>query len=146
MQDSIHCVVLTLFDGEFDFLKSVLRFAGMYMHRAESLEQADFLLMVTESTVLLSDVALADCSWRSVAQRLNSFHPLVPMLLIADPVDEPFVQDAYSLGVCGVLWKPIQFDAATRLIRTVAEASRERSLRRAARQTAQMGVQCPITD
>jgi DNA-binding NtrC family response regulator len=127
----IDCVVLTSFDNEFSFLNSVLRPAGIRIHRAETLEQADFLLMVTETTVLLSDVAAVDCSWRCAMERFREYHPLVAMLLIADPIDEPYVQDAFQLGACGVLWKPIQFDTATRLIRVANEASRERAVLKA---------------
>lgn len=127
---SIDCVVLTSFESEFTFLKSVFRFAGFRMHHAENLEQADFLLIATEATVLLSDVVAADCSWQDVSERLSDYHPLVALLLIADPVDEPFVQDVYTLGGCGVLWKPVQFDLGVKLIRVADEASRERSVLR----------------
>jgi DNA-binding NtrC family response regulator len=127
---SIDCVVLTSFETEFAFLKSIFRFAGIRMHHAENLEQADFLLIATGATVLLSDLAVVDCTWRSALERLNDYHPLVPLLLIADPVDQPFVQDAYTRGACGVLWKPIQFDAGVRLIRVAHEASRERAVLR----------------
>ena len=127
---TIECVVLTAFDGEFAFLRNIFRFAGIRMHRADCLEQADFLLMTTCATVILSDLALADCSWRAALERIRKYHPLVAALLVADPVDVPFVQDAFTRGACGVLWKPIELDAGARMIRIADEASRERTLLR----------------
>lgn len=120
------CVVLTAFDSEFSFFRNTLGMAGIRLHHAKTLEQADFLLTVTDTTVVLSDVAAFDCSWRDALDLVNNRHPLATMLVVADDVDEPFLQDAFCLGLCGIVWKPIQFDAAIKLIRTAQEASRER--------------------
>ncbi len=96
------------------------------MHHAESLDQADFLLTVTESTVLLADAMFVDGTWQDALSLLCDNHPLVTMLVIADPIDEPFLAGLYKQGACGVLWKPFEFDKAGRLIRAVHEASKER--------------------
>jgi len=96
------------------------------MHHAECLDQADFLLTVTESTVLLSDVVFEGGSWQSALRLLRDSHPLVTMLVIADSVDWPFLRDLFDRGACGVIWKPFEFEAVRRLIRTVHEASKER--------------------
>jgi DNA-binding NtrC family response regulator len=122
----INCVVLSSFRTEFTFLQNVFRLAGIRMHHAESLDEADFLLTVSESTVLLVDVVFADGSWQNALNLLSERYPLVTMLVIADPVDRPFLSDLFSRGACGVIWKPFDFDAAGRLIRVVHEASRER--------------------
>ena len=50
----INCLVLSSFRSEFTFLQNVFRLIGLRVHYAESLDQADFQLSVTESTVLLS--------------------------------------------------------------------------------------------
>ena len=122
----VDCVVLSSFHSEFTFLQNVFRPTGIRMHYAESLDQADFLLTVTESTVLLTDVIFADGTWQSALMLLSGRHSLVTMLVIADPVDQPFLKDAFSRGACGVLWKPFDFEAVRRLIRAVHEASKER--------------------
>jgi DNA-binding NarL/FixJ family response regulator len=96
------------------------------MHHAESLDQADFLLTVTESTVLVSDVVFADGFWHDALSLLSDNHPLLTMLVIADPVDEPFLRDLFDRGACGVIWKPFEFETVGRLIRAVHEASKER--------------------
>lgn len=126
----IDCVALTTFDSEFTFLKNIWALAGIRAHHAKTVEQADFLLMATGATVLLSDVAIVDCSWRSAVDIIGRQHPLVAMLLMADPVDHPFLLDAFNRGVCGVIWKPIQFNAATKLVRTAHQAWEDRYLLR----------------
>jgi DNA-binding NtrC family response regulator len=122
----INCVVLSSFDCEFAFLRNVFRLAGLRMHHAESLDQADFLLTATESTVLLSDVMFEGGSWQNALRLLRDSHPLVTMLVIADPVDGPFLRDLFDRGACGVIWRPFDFEAVRKLIRTVHEASQER--------------------
>jgi len=122
----IDCVVLSSFRGEFTFLRNVFRPAGIRMHHAESLDQADFLLTVTDSTVLLADVVYADGTWHSALSLLKDRHSLVTTLVIADPVDRPFLGDMFSRGACGIIWKPFEFGAVRRLIRVGHEASKER--------------------
>ena len=122
----INCVVLSSFRSEFTFLRNVFRLTGLRMHHAESLDQADFLLTVTESTVLLSDTVFEGGTWQSALRLLRDNHSLVTMLVIADPVDWPFLGDLFDRGGCGVIWKPFDFEAVRRLIRTVHEASKER--------------------
>jgi DNA-binding NtrC family response regulator len=126
----IDVVLLTAFDDEFTFLKNVLGFAAIRVHRADCIEQADFLLLVTEASVLLSDVAMVDCSWRCALHLIRKRYPLVSPIVIADPIDYPFLHDAFRLGSCGVLWKPIEFGLATRMIWAAREASMERRLLR----------------
>ncbi len=137
----IDCVVLTSFDSEFSFLRNVLRPSGIRMHHAESLEKADFLLTVTESTVLLSDVTFMDGSWESALGLLHDNHSLVTMLVIADRVDRPFLTDLFTRGACGVLWKPFDFETARKRIRAVHEASKER---RALCRIGQAAVESPV--
>jgi DNA-binding NtrC family response regulator len=122
----IHCILLTSFDAEFKFLANIFGLIGIRVHHAETLEQADFLLTVTGSTVLLSDVVFQEGSWQDALGVLTSFHPFVTMLVIADPVDTPFLQELFVRGACGVLWKPVEVSEARRLIHAVHEASRER--------------------
>jgi len=122
----IDCVLLSSFEGEFSFLRNVFRTAGIRVHHAESISEADFLLTVTGSTVLLSDVIYEGGYWQSALALLSKGHPLVTMLVIADPADEPFVQDVFVRGACGVIWKPFQFESVSRQISAVHEASQER--------------------
>lgn len=122
----IQCVILTAFDSVFTFLRNVWALAGIRIHHAKTLEQADFLLLATDATVLLSDVTTGECTWRSALSMIGDHHPVVTMLVIAEPLDEPFLEDAFRLGVCGIIWKPIQFDIASKLTRTAHQASLDR--------------------
>jgi DNA-binding NtrC family response regulator len=122
----INCVVLGSPRAEFTFLHNVFGPVGIRMYHAECLDQADLLLTVTDSTVLLSDVVFEGGSWHDALSLLSQRHPLVTMLVIAEHADSPLLGDLFSRGACGVIWKPFEFTAVRRLIRTVHEASKER--------------------
>lgn len=124
------CVVLTAFDAEFSFLGNILWLAGFRAHRAETLEDLDFLLIATGATVLLSDTLMPTFSWRGAASLIGDRHPHVAMLVIPESVDAPYLDDTFARGVCGVIWKPIEFDTATDLIRTAHQAAGDRMLMR----------------
>jgi len=123
----IECVYLTCFRSEFSTLAIILQYSGIRMHRAETLEQADFLLTVTGSTVLLSDIAFLDGSWHDALLMAGEVHPLAASLIVADPADWPSLADAYDRGACGALLKPVDFTRTIHLIRTLHEAARDRA-------------------
>lgn len=124
------CVVLTAFEPDFNFLRNILRFARFRVHRAETLEELDFLLIATGATVLLSDTLMPTCTWRCAASLIGDRHPHVAMLVMAHNVDAPYLQDAFFRGLCGIIWKPIEFDVATDLLQTAHQASCDRLLLR----------------
>jgi DNA-binding NtrC family response regulator len=123
----IECLYLTCFQSDFFFLATVLQYSRIRLHRAETVEDADFLLTVSGCTVLLSDVVFLDGSWLDALQMVADLHPFVAALVVADPVDHPFLIDAYSRGACGVIWKPIDVSEAIHLIHAAHEASIDRS-------------------
>jgi DNA-binding NtrC family response regulator len=124
--NQIDCVVLTAFESEFTFLRNVFGFAGFRIYHADTLEEAEFLLITTGATVLLTDITAVDCSWRTALEALADRHPLVAAIVIADSVDRPHLADAFRRGACGIVWKPIQFDVVTDLIRAAHQASVDR--------------------
>jgi len=124
----MECVFLTCFRSEFSVLATTLHYSGVRVLRAGSLDEADFLLTVTGATALLSDVTFLDGDWRDAMRMLAQLHPLVPFLIVADPVDSPYLEDAYARGACGVLWKPFDFTLVIQMIRTVGQAARERAI------------------
>ncbi len=126
--DHFDCVVLTAFDSEFISLRNFFGLIGIRIHHAQTLEQADFLLLTTGATVLLCDVAFVEGTWRSALDLLRDTHPMAALLILADPVDGPYLLDALALGACTILWKPLRFDEARRLVRTAHEAACERRL------------------
>jgi DNA-binding NarL/FixJ family response regulator len=126
--DRIECVYLTCFRPEFSCLAIVTQYSRVRMVQAESLDEADFVLTVTGARVLLTDVSFPDGSWREALYMAAEMHPHAASVIVADPVDRPYLGDAYMRGACGVLWKPIDFAEAIRLIRTVDQASRDRGI------------------
>lgn len=124
----IDCVYLTCFRSDFSFLATVLYYSRIRLHRAETLEEADFLLTVTLSTVLLSEMTFLDGSWREALRMTCEVHPHVATLVVAEDVDRPYLpdSDAYASGACGILWKPLFNDRTVNLIRAVDEAAHNR--------------------
>lgn len=122
----VDCIVFTPFHSEFAFMKHICGRVGIRMHHSSTLEQTDFLLIATEASVVVFDAALVSRAWSCALRRIADRYPLVAMLVIADPLDPPLLQDASSLGVCGVIWKPVQLDTVSRLIRTAHQAWEDR--------------------
>jgi DNA-binding NtrC family response regulator len=104
----------------------MLSYSEVRLHRAETLDEADFLLMVTGSKVLISDSVFLDGSWVDALEMLSCVHPRSSFVVAADSVDVGFVGDAVDRGACAVLWKPLDWAQVMRLIRTVHEAALER--------------------
>jgi hypothetical protein len=127
---TVEAVCLTCFDTEFAFLATVLQYSRIRLHRADTLEKADFILTVSGSTVLISDLVFLDGDWRDAFRMVADLHPLVGTIVAVDPLDWPLVSDLYQLGGCGVLWKPVDFIRAIDFIRTVGQAAWDRTLLR----------------
>ncbi|HTP35275.1 MAG TPA: hypothetical protein VMJ75_24025 [Candidatus Acidoferrales bacterium] len=123
----IDCVFLTCFQYDFSFLATVLHYSHIRFHRADTLDEADFLLTVTGGTVLLSDVTFLDGCWREALRMVSEVHPTVAVSVVAERMDRPFLPDALTLGACSILWKPYGVDEAIVLIRTLDEAARYRA-------------------
>jgi hypothetical protein len=124
--EAIEAVFLTCFRNEYVFLATVLQYSRIRMHRAETLEEADFLLTVSGSTVLLTDALFLDGTWRDALRMAAEMHPFTGCLVVADAADWRSLGDLYALGGCGALEKPADPIVAIRLIRTVDEAARNR--------------------
>lgn len=117
---------MTCFSHDFEFLQRLLLYSEIRLHRAETLDEADFLLTVTGSKVLISDTVFLDGSWEDALDMLSCVHPRSSFLVAADPIDLEFVGDAIDRGACAILWKPLDLAELMRLVRTVHEAAMER--------------------
>ncbi len=125
--DRIECVYLTCFCSEFAFLATVLQYSGIRMLHADSLDEADFLLTVTGAGTFLCDVTFADGTWRDALYMAAQTHRHTASLIVAEPVDKPFLSDAFTRGACAVLWKPFNFTQAIDRIRTLDQAAQDRA-------------------
>ena len=127
----VDCVVLSCFEHDVLFFRSMLGQAGIRLHRAETVEQADFLLLANAATVLLSDTAFLDGSWESSLAMARDAHPLVAVLVCAAAVDRDFVALAPNCGALGIYWKPLELARLREAILGAHEVSLERMLWRA---------------
>ena len=124
----VDCIFLSRFDQNGLFLASVLGQGGIRLHRADTVEIADFLLLATHGTVLVTDTTFLGGSWEDALAMTAQVHPLVATLICADLVDREFIAGARERGVLDVLWRPIELNRLRASIRTAHQASVERRL------------------
>jgi DNA-binding NtrC family response regulator len=120
---SIQCVFLTCFDNDYRVVSSLLGYGGVRIHRAETLDQADFILTVTGGTVVLTDCLFLDGTWEDAIEMCAHVHPTVSSLVIADPADRDFVEDATDRGAFGIFWRPLPMLRLRKLIEGAHEAA-----------------------
>jgi DNA-binding NtrC family response regulator len=119
----IHCVFLTCSDADFRFANILLRYPRNRFHRAETAEEADFLLTVTEATVFLSDTFFFGGYWEDSLRMCASFHPSVATFVVANPALRDYLWQASELGAAGILWKPLDISETRKLIQLAHEAA-----------------------
>lgn len=124
----VDCVFLSCFDHNIQFFASMLGLAGIRLHRACTVEAADFLLLAAQATVLVLDTTFLDGSWEEALAMIGQVHPLVATLICADFVDRAFLVNARERGAFDVLWRPIELERLRSSIRTAHEATIERRL------------------
>jgi DNA-binding NtrC family response regulator len=124
----VDCVFLSCFDHNVLFLASMLGQGGIRLHRAHTVEMADFLLLATHGTVLVTDTTFLDGSWEDALAMTAQVHPLVTTLICADLVDREFMASAQERGAFDVLWRPIELERLRPSIRTAHEVTVERRL------------------
>jgi DNA-binding NtrC family response regulator len=124
----VDCVFLSCFDHNVLFYAAMLGQGGIRLHRAHTVEMADFLLLATHGTVLVTDTTFLGGSWEDALAMTAQVHPLVATLICADLVDREFIAGARERGVLDVLWRPIEFERLRPSIWTAHEVTVERRL------------------
>ena len=124
----VDCVFLSCFDHDVMFFASMLCRGGIRLHRADTLEVADLLLLATRGTVLLLDTTFLDGSWADALAMIGNEYPLVATLVCAYPVDREFIASAQARGAFDVLWRPIELWRLRSSIWTAHEVTVERRL------------------
>lgn len=119
------CVFLTCFAFEFEFVATLLRYSGIKLHRAETLDEADFLLTVTGARVLLCDVLFGDGDWSDCVEMLRHVHTGVTLILVAAEVDRARLDAGALKRVRSVFWKPLRVRELRDLIGEVRRAALE---------------------
>lgn len=110
------CVFLSSSEREFQTVTRLLEPAAIRVHHAALLEQADFLLTITDALVLLSDMAFLDGSWTDTRQMLAKLHPRVSLVLAVEEADEKFWIDVLEQGVYDLVLKPFSADELRRIL------------------------------
>ena len=107
---AFECVYLT--SSEYDFRNASLSLgaAGILLHRAAILEQAEFLLGVTGAGVLLSELEFLDGNWRDAKGMLSQCHPEAALLVSVSQADERILTEVLERGGHGVILKPFRAD------------------------------------
>ena len=124
----IECVFLTCFNSDFQVFAVLLRRSGIYLHCAETLERADFLMTATGATVLLTEPQFADGTWQEAAKMLASFHPRAALLIVAGEEDGELRTRALDRGAYGVLPKPLQMSALRDAVQGAHRMSQSRPI------------------
>ena len=113
---AFECVYLASFERDFNIAAQLLGPAGIRLHRAAILDQADFLLTVTGSGVLLSEFEFLDGSWKDASDMLSRCHPEVALVVSANQSDERFPIEILERGAHGLILKPFQADELRRIL------------------------------
>ena len=125
-ESGIDCVFLTCFEGEVEVLAWLLRSSGIRIHFADTLEKAEFLLIVTNATVLLSDSLFLDGSWRDAAAMLDHFFPGVQLVLVLAADDRAARAQAHENAVQDLLYRPLRVNLLRRAIEEGHRSAAER--------------------
>ena len=124
----VDCVLLSCFDQDAGFWATMLSESGIRLHRADSLEKADFLLLATGATVLLSDLSFLDGSWEHAAAMVQNVHPHVATIVCAETSDNDAPRRAQEHGALNVLSKPLDLWRIRSSILLAHEIALERRL------------------
>ncbi len=122
----VGCVFLSCFDQSVRFFASMLSLEDIQIYSASTVEMADFLLLATGGTVLVSDTTFLDGSWEDALAMIQTHHSGVATLICADPIDRQFVASATERGAFEVLWRPIELPR----LRSSILAAHERAVER----------------
>lgn len=124
----IDCIFLTCLDDDFDLFKGLLRVSGIRMHRANTVEEADFLLTVTEATVLITDTLFLDGTWNIAAGMISSFHPSVSLLITAEECDRDSVAGRPAGAIHDLVARPMRLTQLRQAIQSAHRATEGRRL------------------
>ena len=134
-KSGIDCVFLTCLDSDFAVFNGLLRASRIRMHRARTIDEADFLLTVAEATVLLSETVFLDGTWIDAASMLANVHPSVRLLVMMDTIEAACSAEALRRRAFTVVCKPIHLNDLRRAIQAAhggvrLEAARAESRRK----------------
>lgn len=125
-QFGIHCVYLTCFAEAAEVWAVLLRSSGVFIHFADTLEKAEFLLIVTNATVLLSDALFLDATWLDAASMVENIFPGVALVLVLEEGDYRARQHASENYAGQYILKPLRITTLHRGIEAGHKLAMER--------------------
>jgi DNA-binding NtrC family response regulator len=121
----VKCVYLTAAESEFRAAATILRSTRISLHHAATLEQAEFQLMRTKATVLMTEPQFTEGAWEDALEMLSYAYPRVALVLSADHADDRLWISALERGAFDVISKPFEREELRRILENAAARSRE---------------------
>jgi hypothetical protein len=118
----IECVFLTSSHADVAAVARLVSASGIRIHHARTLEQADFMLLVSGAKVLLAD---AGAAWSEAQDMLARVHPGTELVLAVADWSESWADAAYE-----VVQKPFGAEELKRTLTNAHAVARARSARR----------------
>ena len=113
------CVFLGCSNENYQLASSLVEAARIRLHHAASLGEADFLLRIEDSLVLLAEEAFPRGNWRNALAMIVRRHRNVVLVVMTASVDESVRLDALEQGAYDVILRPF---VAEELVRTLRNA------------------------
>lgn len=100
------CIFLACSEREQKLVAEIVEPAGIRVHYAATLEEADHLMAVRNATVLLAEAGSGCDKWEAAMEMLNKHHPAAALVLVSGDADEGFWIDALEKGAYDLVLKP----------------------------------------
>jgi DNA-binding NarL/FixJ family response regulator len=126
LSSGVDCVVLSCFVDDIHFLAPLLGLGRIRVHRADTLEEADFLITATAATVLATDLFFLDGSWRHALEMLRRAHPLIATIVLADAGHGAELSQGAEFGVFAICPKPLKLEPLRAAIQQAHQATLDR--------------------
>lgn len=121
------CVFLGCSAEDYRSASGLLREAGIQLYRAASVEQAETLLRVGESLVLLTEAAFPGGVWRDALAMKRERHPEAVLVVTTALPDERLWLDAIEQGAYDLILKPFVADELLRILEHANACARLRT-------------------
>jgi DNA-binding NtrC family response regulator len=109
------CVFLTSSEPQLQAVSGLLPRAGIRIHHAAVLGQAELLLGATRATVLLTEAKFLNGTWEDAIDMLRS-HPEVAVVVTSALADERLWLDALERGAYDLLAQPFAGEEVRRTL------------------------------
>ena len=113
------CVLLGCSEEDYQLTSSLVEAARIRLHHAASLGEADFLLRIEDSLVLLAEETFARGNWRNALAMIVRRHRDVALVVMTASAAEGVRLDVLERGAYDVILRPL---VAEELVRTLRNA------------------------